>query len=159
MRDFVTATLIAFISFTAYSQVTILKCQVNGFFRSSNGEATKLDPSSIDVTIDNLKRDLFIDIEGNSDYATGFTSRSYISLDKSRRYESKNLTNEYKYIIEVKKYIITGNQLEVEGLITLNRLTGAINYSTKMHKNDGSMRYTLNEVNGECQKVSNSKKF
>ncbi len=147
------------ISISSYSQNITLKCAVNGYFRLSDGNASKLDPSTITLTLENIKGVLVIDIDGNSDYSFGMTSSTFTTPDKFTRYEGMNLSDENKYFIKSKGYGLQSNRLESETSLSLNRISGTINYSTKLLHKENPMKFTITEVNGECIKISNAKRF
>lgn len=158
MKKVVYATTLLLVCFSSYSQTTNLKCLANGIFKHLNGESIKLEQSTINVTLEVIKGTIYIDIDGNSDYSMGINSKIFINSDKSYRYEGKDLSDESKYFVTSKIFKLPSNTLYGENYLTLNRLSGTINYRTKLYKNN-TENYSEQEVFGDCTKVSNVKKF
>ena len=159
MKLFLSAVFLIVLSLTSFAQVTTLRCDVNGVMRFSDGDEKKIEPSSTIITVSRQKGKLFIDVQGNSDYNFSVGATSFTNSDKTNRYEGIDLSDESKYAIISKGYKLPSNKLESESAITLNRVSGNLNYKTKIIFENQLIQFTLIEASGECSKINSLRKF
>ena len=146
MKSIYKIILISLFAANVNASPLMLECDAKGTF-----DTERLDPEKVTISVEEIGKEIYIEVLGSMDYQMGIGSKSFASTTAT--YSGVNLSDKNHYSASSR---MTKPDASSEGTITINRVNGAL---TLLSFTTFGGKTHATSITGTCKKVSPKNAF